>query len=80
MYFEYDGLSYDFNITSQDELNILVKYFESSSKNQQITIEFYLDFDYGDSCLDEIQKAYQVIDTGVSYIYVNNSPFFMLIK
>lgn len=77
--FTYNGQEYDFNIESVDELEILVKYFESSNTPQS-TIEFYLSFDYGDSCKDEISKAYEQCGYQSSYIYINSEPVFMLIK
>ena len=45
------------------------------------TIEFKIDFDFGESCLDEISKAYQANELyGISYSYIDNQTSFMLIK
>ena len=77
--FTYNGNEYDFNIESMEELVILVKYFEESAK-EKTTIEFKLSFDYGDSCKDEISKAYQTAGYTPDYTFINNEPIFMLIK
>ena len=65
--------TYDYVITSQDELNKIIKYFVSSSQKNQ-TIEFVVSFDYGEDILDEIEKAYQanLIFSGFSYIINEN--------
>ncbi len=79
--FEFDDLftSYDYVISSQHELNKIVKYFESNNKTN-LTIEFIVTFDYGEGILDEIEKAYQanLIFSGFSYIINDNKV--LLIK
>lgn len=76
---EDDGKEYDFNITSMEELEILVKHFEENASSKT-TIEFILSFDYGDSCKDEITKAYQNAGYTPDYTFINSEPIFMLIK
>ena len=78
-FFTYDNIEYDFNITSQEELNIIINYFETQNIANS-TIEFKIDFDFGDSCLDEIQLAYQTNNLSGAYFYINNPDSFMLIK
>ena len=79
--FEFEDLfsSYDYVISSQHELNKIVKYFESNNKTN-LTIEFIVTFDYGEGILDEIEKAYQanLIFSGFSYIINDNKV--LLIK
>lgn len=79
--FEFDDLftSYDYVISSQQELNKIVKYFESINKTN-LTIEFIITFDCGEDILDEIEKAYQAnfILSGFSYIINDNKV--LLIK
>lgn len=78
-FFTYNNKIYDFNITSQDELNILVAYFEKENIKYS-TIEFKINFEYGESCLDEIKSAYQNNNINAQYFYVNQPDNFMLIK
>lgn len=77
--FTYNGDTYDFNIESMEELVVLIKYFEEVA-TEKTTIEFKLTFDYGDSCKDEINKAYQDAGYTPNYIFINSEPIFMLIK
>ena len=78
--FIHQGNTYDFVVKSQEELNILVAYLNDNDTSNQ-TIEFKIDFDFGESCLDEISKAYQANELyGISYSYIDNQTSFMLIK
>ena len=79
MNFIYNDKEYDFNITSQEELNTIIAYFEKTNIEYS-TIEFRIDFDFGDSCLDEIKLAYQTNNITNSYFYINNADSFMIIK
>ena len=79
MNFIYNDKEYDFNITSQEELNAIIAYFENANIEYS-TIEFKIDFDFGDSCLDEIKLAYQTNNITNAYFYINNPDSFMIIK
>jgi len=79
MNFIYNDKEYDFNITSQEELNAIIAYFENANIEYS-TIEFRIDFDFGDSCLDEIKLAYQTNNITNAYFYINNPDSFMIIK
>lgn len=79
MMFSYKQNTYDYVITSQSELNMLVGYFYSNT-NTNYTVEFKLAFDYGDSILDEIKSAYSANHLYSSYSYIDNGNIFMLIK
>ena len=73
------GTEYDFVIDSQTELKRIVAYFENNS-SESTTIEFKINFDCGDSAVDEIQKAYQSNFIFVTPSYIENGNIFMLIK
>lgn len=77
--FIYNGKEYDFDISSMEELIILIKYFEESNQ-EKTTVEFYLSFDYGTDCKDEVLKAYQEAGYVPNFTFINSKPIFMLIK
>ena len=79
MFFTYNEDTYDFNIESLDELDKIIAYFESTN-NKCSTIEFKLDFDYGEDCHDEINNAYLNNHLAASYSYIENGNIFMIIK
>lgn len=79
MFFTYQGTTYDFNIESQEELNIVVAYFESNGLAHS-TIEFRISFECGESFLDEVSKAYQNNHITKGYSYLDNPGSFMLIN
>ena len=79
MNYNYNNSTYDFYITSQEELNTLVKHFESVEK-PKTAIQFFVAFDYGTSALDEVGNAYKVNGIYKSYSYVDNGDLFMLFK
>ncbi len=56
MFFEYDGYLYDFNITSQEELNILLKWYVTNFDGNT-TIDFKIDFLYGSTIKEELLEA-----------------------
>lgn len=77
--YKFNGNEYDLLIENQEELNVLVLYFESIDK-QNLTIQFKASFDYGASLLDEVKKAYQENGLYKSYSYIEDENSFMLIK
>lgn len=77
--FEYNNEKYDFIINSQQELNTVVEYLYSV-KDNQVTIEFKPDFNYGNSLLDEIEKAMKNNNIYGSYSYIESDNSFMLIR
>ena len=79
MFFKYNDEMYDFNIESQKELDIIIAYYEKGNIKKS-TIEFKIDFDFGESCLDEITKAYQNNSLTANISYINIADNFMLIK
>lgn len=79
MNFKYNDETYDFNIESQKELDIIIAYYEKANIKKS-TIEFKIDFDFGESCLDEITKAYQNNSLTANISYINIADNFMLIK
>jgi hypothetical protein len=79
MKFIYENITYDYSISSQEELDIIIAYLYSNT-DTKITIEFELAFDYGASITDEIQKAYINNEIYSSYSYIPNDNIFMIIK
>lgn len=77
--FEFENNVYDFNIESMDELEILIKYFETTAK-EKTTIEFKIAYDYKNSCKDEINQAYKNCGLSPNYTFIDSEPIFMLIK
>ncbi len=77
--FVYNSNIYDFVITSQAELNSLIGYFNSIEQTN-ISIEFKLAFDYGDSITDELTKAYQANHLSKGYSYIDSWEIIILIK
>lgn len=65
MFFEYDGYQYDFNITSQNELNIIIKWY-TTNFYENTTIDMRINFDYGESLDAALLEAIQY--AGVSSI------------
>lgn len=65
MYFMYDGYKYDFNITSQNELNMIIKWY-TSNFYENMTIDMCIAFDFGDSIADELKIA--MSDTNLNYL------------
>lgn len=79
MFFTYNEQLFDYNIDSQEELDVIIAYFEKANiKNS--TIEFKINFDYGDSFMDEINLAYQNNHISASFYYIDNINSLMLIK
>lgn len=77
--YSYMDSKHSFLINSQEELNQIIGYFENQNKDQY-TIQFKINFDYGDSYIDEINKAYEQNNIDGSYTYINDNPVIMLIK
>lgn len=69
----------DLKINSYKELVDVVNYFNSFI-NPNLTIEFEINFDVGESSLDEIQKAYTECGVYGSITYIEDGNVFMLIK
>ncbi len=65
MYFTYDGYQYDFDITSQNELNIIIKWYVSNFY-ENVTIDMKISFDYGESIEEELKEA--MADTNLNYV------------
>ncbi len=65
MYFTYDGYQYDFDITSQNELNMILKWYVSNFY-ENVTIDMKISFDYGDSIEEELKEAMK--DTNLNYL------------
>lgn len=65
MFFEYDGYQYDFNITSQNELNIIIKWY-TANFYETTTLDMRISFDYGESLDAALLEAIQY--AGVSSI------------
>ena len=65
MFFEYDGYKYDFNITSQNELNIIIKWYVTNFY-EDTTLDIRIDFDYGESLDNALLEAIQF--TGITSI------------
>ncbi len=77
--FSYGGQAYDFVVSSQSELNILVAYFEGVG-GANTTVEFQVGFEVGDSAADEVVKAYQANGMQAACAYIDNGTIFMLVK
>lgn len=77
--FEHDGVTYDFSITSQQELNAIVDYFESLD-GTNLTVEFEIAFNVGESAIEEVRQAYQANGIYRAYQYIDHGNTFMLIK
>lgn len=65
LYFVYDGYKYDYNITSQNELNMIIKWY-ITNYYENTTIDMRIDFDYGESLEDELKIA--MADTNLDYL------------
>lgn len=79
MEFEYENITYDYVVKSQQELNKIVDYLYSVNVSN-ISIEFRPTFDYGDSLLDEIEEAFKENSIYTSYSYIEHECSFMLIR
>ncbi len=78
--FRYQGAEYDFIISSQSELNLLVAYFCSFS-GSGITVEFKFAFDIGDSVAEELGEAYSVGGFSVDGVtYTQDGDICILIR
>ena len=77
--FEYNLNTYDLVIKSQKELNDLVAYLYSVD-SLMATIEFEPKFNYGDSLVDEITKAFKDNYIYTKYTYIGYDDSFMLIR
>lgn len=65
MYFEYDGYTYDFNITSLSELKIIIKWY-TENFDEKTTIDMRIDYEFINSYNDEIKAAMQ--GTNLNYL------------
>ena len=65
IYFTYDGYKYDFNITSQNELNMIIKWYISNFY-ENTTIDLRIAFDIGETIEDELKIAMK--DTNLNYL------------
>lgn len=77
--FEYNYLTRDFVINSQEELNEIVGYLYSV-QTKEVSIEFKPTFNYGDSLTDEITKAFKENMIYATYTYIEYEDSFMLIR
>ena len=77
--YTFNGEKYDFVIESQKELNNLVEYFYST-KDTSLTIEFFVNFDYGDNLIDEMSKALNNVNVSMYSLTNLQEDLFMLIK
>ena len=78
-YYSNNDQKCDLSIESQEELNGLIKYFESN-KEKNKTIEFKVTFDFGKSISDEIQKAYSKLNISTQYSVIGDKNIFILVN
>ena len=69
----------DFYVESFEELVDVIKYYENLPLSNK-TIQFYLAFDYGTSCIDEIQNAYLKLHLPVSFSHIIKDNRITIIK
>ena len=77
MYFTYDGYKYDFNITSQNELNIIIKWYVSNFY-ETTTIDMRIAFDFGDSIVDELKIAMSDLDVNYLIPVITDGDILMI--
>ena len=77
--YEFGGKKHDFVIQNQEELNKLVKYL-FSSKEEKVSVQFLVLFDFGNSLTDEVEKAFKYNMISASYSYLENGNEIMLIR
>ena len=77
--YEFGGKKHDFVIESQEELNNIIKYLYSV-KDEKITVSFFVDFQYGNSLNDELEKAFKANMIAASYSYLQNGNEIMIIR
>lgn len=63
---------YDYNITSQEELNIMLLYYKSNMKSNE-TIDFKISFDVGENIVEELTNAVNITRISIDgYYYKDN--------
>lgn len=77
--YNYENKTNDYLIESQEELNQIIKYYNSNNKKNN-TIEFKVLFDFGTSISDEIQKAYNAVNITGQFSYIENQSIIVLVK
>ena len=65
MYFTYDGYKYDFNITSRNELSVILKWY-TSNYFENTTIDMRIDYKFDNKLEDEIKAVMK--DSSLKYI------------
>jgi hypothetical protein len=77
--FMFEEKEYDYAIESYDELKTIIKYF-NSVEQENLTIEFSVKFDCGDSVVDEISNAYTELGINKGFSYTGSLTNFSIIK
>lgn len=77
--YKLNDIENDFYVESFEELVDVIKYYETLTLNNK-TIQFYLAFDYGTSCIDEIQNAYLKLHLPVSFSHIIKDNIITIIK
>ena len=65
-------------IENIDELVYVIDYFEHSEKNDY-TLQFEVEFDFGESIVDELKTVYQQLEIYKSFNYLTNGDLITLI-
>ena len=77
--YKLNDIENDFYVESFEELVDVIKYYENLPLSNK-TIQFYLAFDYGTSCIDEIQNAYLKLHLPVSFSHIIKDNRITIIK
>ena len=79
MFYDFNGETYDFSITTQKELNNIIKYFYSNDC-KKVSIEFEILYNTGSSIKDELNLALNVSNITEKIYYLLNDKTIILTK
>lgn len=79
MEYSFKDITKAFKIESFDEFVVVLDYFEHAEL-ENFSVQFELDFDYGESIVDELQNAYSSLEIYKSSEYLMNGDLITLLK